>query len=79
MNTTNYAKVFQYVLGAIIIIGFFVLLIILITKAVPDSNRDLLNLVIGALLGSFSTVVGYFYGSSAGSAAKSEANGEIKK
>ena len=37
-----------------------------------NENMDLLNLVVGALLTSFATVVGYFYGSSAGSAAKNE-------
>lgn len=65
-------KIFQYILGALIVIGFFVLLVNLVYTAVPDQNKDLLNLVVGALIGSFATVVGYFYGSSLGSSDKNE-------
>jgi len=64
--------IFTYSLGGLIVLGFFILLGLLIMTAVPDQNKDLLNLVVGALIGSFATVVGYFYGSSAGSAAKNE-------
>jgi len=64
--------IFQYTLGGIIVVGFFALLIILVLSGVPDQNKDLLNLVVGALIGSFATVVGYFYGSSKGSAEKNE-------
>lgn len=62
--------IFQYALGAIIVIGFFVLLYILMNSEIPVSNRDLLYLVTGTLLGAFTTVVTYFYGSSKGSAEK---------
>jgi hypothetical protein len=65
-------KIFQYVLGALVVIGFFILLYMLIKKTIPIENKDLLNLVVGALIGSFATVVGYFFGSSAGSAAKND-------
>lgn len=64
--------IFQYILGALIVIGFFLLLYLLIGAEVPETNKDLLNLVVGALIGSFATVVGYFYGSSKGSADKDE-------
>ena len=65
-------NVFQYILGGVIVVGFFLLLYFLIFSGVPETNKDLLNLVVGALIGSFATVVGYFYGSSAGSAQKTE-------
>jgi drug/metabolite transporter (DMT)-like permease len=64
--------VFQYVLGALIVIGFFVLLYLLVSKEVPGNNKDLLNLVVGALIGSFAAIVGYFYGSSKGSQEKTD-------
>jgi len=64
--------IFQYVLGSLIVIGFFTTLIVFIKIEVPAENKDILNLIIGALLASFSTVVGYFFGSSAGSAAKND-------
>lgn len=63
---------FQYILGGLIVLGFFVLLIALVYSGVPEINKDLLNLVVGALIGSFATVVGYFYGSSKGSSDKNE-------
>lgn len=62
----------MFILGGLIVVGFFVLLYLLIMAEVPERNKDLLNLVVGALIGSFATVVGYFYGSSAGSATKTE-------
>ena len=64
--------VFQYVLAGLIIIGFFVLLIVLVYATVPEPNKDLLNLVVGALIGSFATIVSYFFGSSSSSAKKDE-------
>jgi len=63
---------FQYILGGVIVTGFFILLYLLIKQEVPEKNTDVLNLVIGALIGSFSTIVGYFYGSSKGSSEKTE-------
>jgi hypothetical protein len=65
-------SIFQYLLGALIVAGFFVLMVVLVYKTVPGDNKDLLNLVVGALIGSFATVVGYFYGSSLGSSEKNE-------
>ena len=66
-------ELFQYILGALIVIGFFALLIVLAFKAVPAENKDLLNLVVGALIGMFTSVVGYFFGSSIGSSKKDDA------
>jgi uncharacterized BrkB/YihY/UPF0761 family membrane protein len=65
-------SIFQYVLGGLIVACFFTLLILLLYATVPEPNKDILNLVVGALIGSFATVVGYFFGSSAGSAAKND-------
>jgi uncharacterized membrane protein len=64
--------VFQYALGALIVIGFFGLLSILVYKGVPEVNKDILNIVVGALIGSFTSIVGYFYGSSKGSSDKND-------
>ena len=65
-------NIFQYALGALITIGFFTLLYMLLLSAVPAENKDILNIVVGALIGAFSSIVGYFYGSSLGSADKNE-------
>ena len=63
---------FQYILGGLIVTGFFILLYLLVASEVPETNKDLLNLVVGALIGSFAGVVQYFFGSSSGSAKKTE-------
>ena len=63
---------FKYLIGTLVIVGFFTLLIFLVFHAIPDNNKDLLNLVVGALVGSFVTIVSYHYGSSAGSADKAK-------
>ena len=68
----KYKEIFQYILGALIVAGFFALLILLVLSAVPTENKDLLNLVVGALIGSFSGIVSYFFGSSLGSSKKDE-------
>ena len=62
----------MYVLGALITVGFFVLLGLLLFYQIPDNNNDVLYLAIGSLISAFSMVVGYFYGSSAGSAHKTD-------
>ena len=69
MNKTI-KDIYQYALGAIIIIGFFVFMYILLKSEIAGNNRDLLFLAAGTLLSAFTTVVTYFYGSSKGSAEK---------
>ena len=65
-------NLFQYILGGVIVVGFFALLYLLLLSAVPEENKEILNIVVGALIGSFTSIVGYFYGSSLGSADKNE-------
>ena len=61
-----------YIFASVIVIGFFALLYILIFTEIPEGNRDVLNLVIGSLIGSFTSVVAYYFGSSKGSADKNK-------
>jgi hypothetical protein len=66
-------EIFMYALGALIAIGTFVvigLLVWLIIKYPETPLKDVLSLSIGSLLAAFGLVVGYFYGSSKGSADK---------
>ena len=62
----------MYILGALLTICFFVVLAFLIFKPMPQENKDVIYLAIGALIGFLGTVVTYFYGSSAGSAEKTD-------
>ena len=65
-------QIFQFTLGGLIVIGFFALMYMLLATEVPDGNKDILNIVVGALIGSFTAIVGYFYGSSLGSSEKND-------
>jgi len=62
-------EIFMYSLGSIITIGFFIVLIYMIQS---DEYKSELGIILGALVGAFGTVVGYFYGSSKGSADKND-------
>lgn len=70
--------IYMLVLGALIVSGFFALLYILIYAGIPEQNKEILNIVVGALIGSFTSVVGYFFGSSLGSKDKTEVMGGPK-
>jgi len=65
-------EILQYVFAALIVICFFGILFLLFIYKIPTGNTDTLNLAIGALLTAFGTVVGYFFGSSAGSQRKTD-------
>ena len=59
----------MYALGGLIAFGFFATLIFMIMKGTYESS---VNLIVGALVGSFTTVVAFFYGSSKSSSDKTE-------
>ena len=65
-------EIFMYALGAIITLGFFGSIWILISHVIPEANKDTLNQVIGGLLVAWSMVVSYFFGSSKGSSDKNK-------
>lgn len=65
-------EIFQYGLGALIVIGFFLLLYLIFVAEIPSPNKELGLIVIGALVGNFNSIVGYFFGSSKGSADKTD-------
>jgi hypothetical protein len=60
----------QLILGALVVVGFFGLLVVLAVTTIPTENKDIMLMVVGGLIGSFVTVVGYYFGSSSGSSAK---------
>jgi hypothetical protein len=54
-----------HILGVIIILGCFILLYLMICKAIPAENKDVVNIAVGFVFGGFgSGVIGYFYGAS---------------
>ena len=72
MKKISLNEIFMYSLGAVIVIGFFLTLIISMVYPIPEANEKVAYLTIGALIGAFTGVVGYFFGSSMGSKQKTE-------
>ena len=71
-------EVLQYVLAALIVVCFFGFIALLLFMPIPKENVETLNLAAGALLIAFGTVVGYFFGSSAGSQRKTDMLSKIE-
>lgn len=65
-------QIFQYSLGALVAIGLYWVTYLLINQETPEVNKDALLILLGVMAGSFSNVVGYFFGSSKGSSDKNE-------
>lgn len=63
----NIEKYLQFGLALAIIVGFFVAVVIFMTTAIPSENVGSVNLLIGALIAAFTSLVSYFWGSSQGS------------
>jgi drug/metabolite transporter (DMT)-like permease len=63
-------EIYQYILASIIVLAVMAFAVALIFVPIPEQNRDMLNIALGAFLGAFITVVGYNFGSSKGSADK---------
>ena len=59
--------------STIVSIGFFAMLYLVIKNEIPAGSRDLANIMLGSLGTSFTAVVGYWVGSSIGSARKDAA------
>ena len=74
-------EVYMYLLGAVVVALCFFLAYLLILTPVPDSNRDIINVAFGLILGWGGAVVGYFFGTSKSSAEKTKiiANGNGEK
>lgn len=63
---------FQYGLASLVVGGFFLTLAGLLFIIVPAGNEKALDIALGALVAGFSGVLGYFFGSSKGSAEKND-------
>lgn len=60
----------MYGFGALIVFAFFGAICLLTFVAMPDSSKDALLILLGALAAQFKDVGGYFFGSSKSSADK---------
>lgn len=65
-------EIFMYGLGALATLVFLVLMVIVFIYPVPEVNHDLALFLLGQFAGIVVMVYSYFYGSSKGSADKTE-------
>lgn len=68
----NAKEAVQYSLGFFVVLCAAGLIGLLLYVPIPADNKDIVNISLGTLLGSMVTIVGYFFGSSKGSAEKTE-------
>ncbi|MGT2477598.1 hypothetical protein [Paraburkholderia terrae] len=59
-------------LAMAVTVGFFGILLLMALHSLPDSNRDLVNVILGSLGTAWISIIGYYFGTSAGSARKTE-------
>lgn len=69
-KTTGKRDVNQYALAWVIVMGFFGLVCLLIFHELPKDSNGVIFMLFGALSAGFGSVIGYFFGSSKGSAEK---------
>ncbi|HEY2022488.1 hypothetical protein [Paraburkholderia sp.] len=60
------------VLAMAVTTGFFGILLLMAFKPLPGSNKDLVNVVVGALGTAWISIIGYYFGTSVGSMRKTE-------
>jgi hypothetical protein len=67
-------QVSQIIIGALIVIGFFgsLLMMLFNPSCITEHNSQPVMIMVGALVAAFAGLTGYFFGSSAGSAKKTE-------
>lgn len=56
-----------------VVIGLFIMSLMLFFIVIPKENESALNMLIGAVIAAFSGIIGYYFGSSKGSAEKTAA------
>jgi hypothetical protein len=60
------------VLAMAVTIGFFGILVLIALHSLPETNHDVVNVILGSLGTAWISIIGYYFGTSAGSARKTE-------
>lgn len=68
----NVKQIFMYSLAGLLVVSILVLVGVLMFKPLPEPNKSILEIIMGSLISAFMAVVSYFFGSSKGSADKTQ-------
>lgn len=60
------SKDIRNIIAVLIVIGCFLLVYFLLIKEIPNVNRDVVMVAVGAIIAKLGDVTGYFFGSSKG-------------
>lgn len=63
----------QKFVASFVLVAFVAVIVLLCWHSVPLENRDALNILIGFIGGAFTSVVGYYFGSTSASHQKDQA------
>jgi hypothetical protein len=58
-------------------LAFFILLFLMLSRAVPEANKSAFDILLGMLAGSLTTIMTYYFGSSRGSREKDAILGRV--
>lgn len=78
VKATGEKENYMYILASVIVIGFFGLLVVIVTMPLPDVKTNILYLLVGTLVMKFGSIVDYFFGSSKSSSDKNDILGILK-
>lgn len=65
-------NIYMGIVGMVVIFATVALVAALFSIPIPDTNRDMVNVASGTLLGAFVSVVSFYFGSSKSSRDKDE-------
>ena len=68
----KWKDIYMYILATIVVVCIMIFTYALIFYKIPQENIQIINILAGALIGAFLTVVSYFFGSSLGSSKKTD-------
>jgi len=69
MTDEQFYRWVRGILAGVVTVGFFAVIVgLMAMKVIPPDVKDILLVMLGALLASYKEVTGYFFGSSTGSA-----------
>ena len=69
-NATTFSKNYVYILATVIILFVMIVTIMLFFIDIPEGNKSTIYMILGIVIGGFSAVIAYFFGTTKSSSEK---------